>query len=361
MSDRPGELMISEMREQSRVIRQLVRRERSAALELGASILERGIRQIVIVARGTSDNAAIYGKYLIECTLGIPVALAAPSVVTLYGAKLRLEDALVIGISQSGQGADVVAYIEAARSGGSMTVSVTNTPDSPLAAASDVVLDCGAGKELALAATKTYTSELAALVMLAWGMGAQWRGSESSGCASSLADELMRCADVVDEVFALDASIRTAAATYSRIESLIVLARGINHATAMEVALKLQETCYVGAKGFSGADFLHGPFALVEEGCPVLVFAAGGRGGDALLPVVEKLVTAGADTVVFSDDVSFSRHSKTFLEMPRGRVNELISPIPYAVAGQLFAYHLALAMGLNPDKPRGLKKVTSTM
>jgi glucosamine--fructose-6-phosphate aminotransferase (isomerizing) len=305
---------------------------------------------VVFVARGSSDNAALYGRYLWEVHLGVPVSLAAPSVVTLYGARPRLQGAWVVALSQSGRSPDVVTFVRAARARGAFTVAVTNQERSPLARAAHEVVQMHAGPERSVAATKTYVAQLTALSLLA----AEIRGDRRLLRAHGDLPGQLRAALGVEEA-AGDLAQR-----WARAEACVVTGRGYNYATAREAALKLKEAAYVAAEAFSSADFLHGPVALVGERFPVLVVAPPGPTKRHLVGVVRKLGRRGADVAVLSSDPVLLRRVPGSLRVPDG-VPEELTPHVYAVPAQLLAYHLGLLRGTDPDRPRGLRKVTRVL
>jgi glutamine---fructose-6-phosphate transaminase (isomerizing) len=341
--------MITEIRQQPDVIKELVASERGNIESLVREVKSRGIEFIVIAARGTSDNAGIFGKYLFDINNGMPTALAAMSAVTLYKAKLKLQKALVIGISQSGQAADVAEYLESARSQGALTAAITNEAGSRITKESDFTILCHAGKEKSVAATKTYTSSLAALYMISAGL------SEDS----KMVDQLLSATEPMRKVIELDDFIRDRALRYRYMDECYVLARGINYATAFEAALKMSETCRLGAKPYSAADFLHGPIAVVGQGTPCFLFAPDGKGYKDVLDIAHKLRGKGAELIIAANNQEILDLATTAFRLPEG-VEEIVSPLVYIIAGQLFAYHLAMIKGYDPDRPEGLSKVTVT-
>ncbi len=349
MSNEAGKLMLQEIREQPEWVARALESERNGATALAEAIRENDIRLIVIAARGTSDNAAVYAKYLIEIVTGIPVSLAAPSVYTLYDANLHLENSLVLGISQSGQGTDVVQVLSTARSSGVLTACITNSAESPITQVSDHVLLCHAGKERSVAATKTYTTALAVVALL----------------VSILSDrrDLLRALDEIPsqilQTLEVDSLVETAVERYRYVDECAVLARGVNQATALEAALKMTETSYIVAKSYSGADFLHGPIAMVERGFPCFLYAPHGRAYPSMLELALKIRERHGEMVIISPDEEVLGLATVPLPIPV-EVDELFSPLVYIVPGQLFAYHLARTRGENPDAPRGLAKVTLT-
>jgi len=342
-------VMLDEIYEQPKAVANAIDREHSNVAALVAELQRRNVNHVVLAARGTSDNAAVYAKYLLEIVAGVPVALAAPSVYTLYDANVRLANSLVIGISQSGQATDVVQTLSAARSAGALTACITNIPGSPIVEVSDYVFLCHAGEEHAVAATKTYTTSLA-LVALLTGL---WAGH------SGLLEQLREVPDQIQSTLALDSAIGAASERYRYIQECAVLARGLNQCTALEAALKMTETSYLVAKPYSGADFLHGPIAMVSEGFPCFLFAPDGKAYPSMVDLALKLRTRDAELVVVAHNAEILGLAAKPIEIPV-EVNEWLSPLVYIVPGQLWAYHLARNRGHDPDKPRGLSKVTLT-
>lgn len=313
-------------------------------------------RLIVLAARGTSDNAAQFGRYLIEITTGIPVSLAAPSVVTLYKSGIDVREVLVVGISQSGESTDTDAVLADGRRRGAFTIGITNEAHSTMARTADAVLLVRAGKETSVAATKTYTGQLLAFYLLAYALGGAVR-----------LDHLKRIPGWVDRVLRLEARIANLAERYRFMGRTVTVGRGLNYANALEFGLKLMETCYVQAEGFSAADLLHGPIAMVEESFPVFVFAPAGATWPSIHDVLDRLETLKADTLLITDAGNRpALRNRRVLELPaqpgpRNGMPDLYTPIPYIVPAQLFAAHLAAIKGLDPDRPRTLHKITRTM
>jgi len=341
--------MLSEIYEQPQAVATVIEREYDNVRKLVDDLREREIRHVVIAARGTSDNAATYAKYLIEIVCGVPVSLSAPSVYTLYDAEVQLSGCLMIGISQSGQATDVVQTLSAARAAGALTAGITNVQGSPLAAVSDHLLLCHAGEEKSVAATKTYTTALALVALIA----GLWADRASLLTGLRLIPEQMR------SVLELDEPIAHAVERYRYITECAVLARGLNQCTALEAALKMTETSYLLAKPYSGADFLHGPIAMVSEGFPCFIYAPDGRTYPSLIELGLKLRERAAELIVIARSSELLELAKTPLPMPVD-VDELLSPLLYILPGQMWACHLSHARGQNPDRPRGLSKVTLT-
>jgi glucosamine--fructose-6-phosphate aminotransferase (isomerizing) len=342
-------IMLEEIYEQPQAVARMLERETAKVARLVEALREREVRQVVVAARGTSDHAATYAKYLIEICLGIPVSLAAPSVYTLYDATVNLSNALVIGISQSGQALDVVQTLSSARAAGAITASITNVEDSAITEVSDFALYCRAGEERAVAATKTYVTSLGLIALLV----GQWANK------TEILNGLKQLPAQIEAVLPLHEQIAQTVERYRYIEECAVLARGLNQATALEAALKMTETSYLVAKAYSMADFLHGPIAIVSEGFPCFLFAPDGRAYPSMVDLALKLRERGAEMVIFA-------HSPEILDLAtRGvalpvTLSEFLSPLLYIVPGQLWANYLSLARGQNPDRPRGLSKVTLT-
>ncbi len=285
---------------------------------------------------------------MLESTTGIPVSLSAPSVYTLYNAELDLKHALVIGVSQSGEGSDINLVLENARDCGAYTVGITNEPNSSMVSMVDETLLMHGGRERSVAATKTYTGQLLLFQMLAHALS----GREDLSC-ERISDSAAHSLELRDE-------IKELVERYVFMENCVVVGRGLAYANAYEMALKLMETCYVVAERFSSADFLHGPLALVERHFPIIMFAPPGitlEGGKVLL---ERLRELRADTLVITGDEEIAGKAKRSIMM-NGQIGEFLSAIPYIIPAQLFAAMLAGAKGLDPDAPRSLSKVTRTL
>lgn len=342
-------VMRDEIYEQPQAVATAVEKEYASVAALALELRERGIRHVVIAARGTSDNAATYAKYLLEIAVGIPVALSAPSVYTLYEATVNLSGCLVLGISQSGQATDVVQVLSAARACGALTACITNVAGSPMTEVSDHTLLCRAGEERAIAATKTYTTSLAIVALLA----GLWANSVP------LLEGLRTLPEQIQKTLELDDTVAFSVERYRYMPECAVLARGLNQATALEAALKMTETSYIVAKPYSGADFLHGPIAMVSEGFPCLLFAPDGCAYPSMLELALKLREREAEMVIVARSQEILNLAKQPLALAV-EIQELLSPIVAIIPGQLWAYHLARARGKDPDQPRGLSKVTLT-
>ena len=342
--------MLTEIKQQPQAVARTLSGLRGAAERMAAELRAHPPRFVIFAARGTSAHAGFYGRYLFECQNRVPTAPAALSVFTLYHGRPRLDDCLVIGISQSGRSPDVVKAVRRAARLGAVTCAVTNEAGSDLAGAAHFALRCRAGKERSVAATKTYAAEMAAIALLSAAL---------SGRAEALS-ALDRLPGAIEKALAVEEVIAEHTGRYRYADGCVVLGRGYNYATARETALKLQETCYIGAKSFSNAAFLHGPIAMVGPREPILFFAPRGRIYAQQKRLIATVMRDGAETVVVSDCREILRGATTPVHVPV-RVDEMHSPFTHIVAGQLYAHYLALARGLDPDHPRRLHKVTRTL
>lgn len=338
-----------EILEQPEMIRRLLSTERENVARIADAVRQRAPHFAVFGARGSSDNASRYGQYVFGVANRLSVALATPSLYTLYGTPPRLDSALVLAVSQSGRSPDIVSVVEDGRRQGALTIAVTNDLQSPLAQAAEFRIGLVTGKEQSIAATKTYTTSLVALAML----------------SSLLAEDesALRALDAIPEFISqitanAEATIK-ATERYRYMEACVVLSRGYNYATAFEIALKLKELTYVLAEPYSSADFQHGPVALVERGFPVLAVVPEGALAAELVDFLRQLKERGAELVVISSQDEALSLAQTPLPVPSG-IPEWLSPLVTVVQGQLFALGLTLAKGFDPDHPRGLRKVTLT-
>lgn len=324
--------LLSEIGEQPTVIERLLTDQTAAVERVARTIEQRDPSAIVLVARGSSDNAAVYGRYLLEVCNRRLTSLAAPSGLTLYGSGPRLDRTVVIGVSQSGQGEDVVEYIREARRQGAPTVAIVNDEGSPLAEAADAVVACQAGPELSVPATKTVTAQMTLLALL------------SCALDKDRLQELRAVPQAVRRV--LDARSQAADLARKLASTTLgsVIGRGFAFPVALETALKLKETSYTRAEPASAADFLHGPVAVVEPGYSALLVDVGGRSTESAAAIATAVGARGGQTELLRVE----------------GVDERFAPIAAVVLGQLFAVELALALGLDPAQPRGLHKVTST-
>ena len=337
-----------EILEQPEAARRQLRSSARAIEELAARFRAKPVSSVVIAARGTSDHAAIYAQYVLGVRNRLSVGLATPSVVSLYGAEPDVRDSLVIGISQSGASPDIVSVLEAARRQGAPTLAITNAPDSPLASTADHVIDLAAGPELAVAATKTYTTSLLAIARL------------SAALSGGSTAELDQVPDVIAAALEVEPGVEALAQELVTRDRCIVVGRGFEYATAREWALKLKELAQVFADPYSAADFLHGPIALVQPGIPVLVLAPAGVAMTGQVQLLRDLATRDIDTLVVSDVAETRALGRWPVAIPAS-VPEWLRPMVSIVPAQLLAYHLTRARGLDPNAPRNLSKVTRTV
>jgi glucosamine--fructose-6-phosphate aminotransferase (isomerizing) len=338
-----------EIFEQPRVIERLVTSRRAHVAAVAADVRAADPRYVVIAARGTSDHAAIYAKYLFGILADLPVALAAPSLSTLYGRPPRFDGALVIGISQSGRSTDVGRVLGDAAAQGALTIAITNDEASPMAGTARHHLPLSAGQEMSLAATKSYTAQLTTLAMLVAALVGD----------RDLSDDLQRLPAQVAETLRLSEEAIGRAERYCFMERCITLGRGYNYATCFEIALKLKELAYVVAEPYSTADFQHGPIAVVGERFPVLAVASAGAALNDMLDLLARLKERDAELIVIADQDEALSQARTPFRLPAG-VPEWLSPVVSVLPGQLFAMGLALAKGHDLDSPRGLSKITIT-
>ena len=339
--------MLQEISEQPEVLERTIATEREKLVKIGDFLRQKDIDLIVLVARGSSDNASLFGRYLLEVTTGIPVSLAAPSVYTLYNAKMRLKRAVVVGVSQSGEGDDINHVLESAKDNGAFTLAITNESESTMAKIADETLLIHAGREKSVAATKTYTGQMLHFYML----------------ASVIGDKRIdynKIPDLTSKALELKVQVEEMVQRYAFMENCVVVGRGMNYGNSYELALKLMETCYVIAERFSSADFFHGPLAVVERRFPVILFAPSGVTKKSNVDLLHRLNELNADSLSITNDDEVAGLSSRSIRMS-AELDEFLSPIPFIIPAQLFAAYLAEAKGLNPDAPRSLAKVTKTL
>ena len=339
--------MLEEIAEQPAVLERTLLTEREKYRRLGEFLRKKDIDLIVIVARGSSDNASLFGRYLLEVTVGIPVSLAAPSVYTLYNAKINLGRALVIGVSQSGEGVDINQVLESAKASGAYTLGITNEADSTMATIADETLLIHAGREKSVAATKTYTGQMLHFYMLARELGGKKLDFE-------------RIPEYTSRALDLRHDVEKLVERYVFMENCVIVGRGMNYGNSYEMALKLMETCYVVAERFSSADFFHGPLAIVERRFPVVLFGPTGVTKSSSVELLDRLHELNADCLAITNDVDIAKMAPNSLILPAD-IDEFLSPIPFIVPAQLFAALLSTAKGIDPDAPRSLSKITRTV
>ncbi len=338
--------MLREIHEQPEVLGRILEEGWGEVLAAARSLREKGFRYAMLAARGTSDNAALYAKYLFEVILGVPTALASPSVFTLYGGEMRLDDVLVLGISQSGESKDVLETVRRSGELGARTLSVTNDAGSSLAGAAEFHFPLRAGREESVAATKTYTASLLVLYLLVEALkGGDAPSAEVRGLPEGAREIL--------------GSRWEGTARYRYADQVVVTSRGYNLPTAQEAALKLMETNYVVAEAFSAADLRHGPMAMIGQDFPVIAIVPPGKARPGMASLVEGLRERRAEVVVISADRELTGVAPAGFLVPASCPEEL-SPILYAIPPQILAHDLSRLRGLDPDAPRGLSKVTET-
>jgi glucosamine--fructose-6-phosphate aminotransferase (isomerizing) len=341
--------LFREIHEQPQMLARLLQAERKTVQQLSTAIRGRQVSHVVVAARGTSDNAARYAQYLLGSINRLTVALATPSLFSIYRRPPRFGNALVMGISQSGKSPDIVAVLAEARRQGALTAGISNAPGSDLAEQADIVIELHAGLERSVAATKTYTSELAAIALLSANLAED----------AEMLSALQRAPEAVARTLSTGGDIAAIAQRYRYMQHCVVIGRGYNYATAFELALKLKELTYTVVEPYSSADFLHGPLAMIEPGFPVIVIAPSG----AILPEMQELIRIlkdrGAETIAISDDLSTLALTRVAVPLPQA-VPEWLSPLTTIIPGQLFAMHLAHVRDHDVDQPRGLCKVTET-
>jgi glucosamine--fructose-6-phosphate aminotransferase (isomerizing) len=345
----PGSGMAADIAEQPGGYARLLATAPQVA-EVARVIADRAPAHVVFVARGTSDHAAIYGSYLAEIRLGLPAGLASPSTMTLFGARPDFSRALVVGVSQSGRSPDLVRVLDVARRSGATTLAVTNAPDSELAATAELHVDVRAGRERAVAATKTYTAELLALLLVVEGVR-----TGTGRAAPKVAAVLDRLPDLAATT--LDSDVPDEAAIRLRFAGqLLCTGRTYGYPTAREAALKIIETSYLSALAYSGADILHGPVAVAAPAVPVVAVVGAGPGGRSMAEVLDRVRSRSAEVIAVSPaEVPGAR-----IRLPVPEVAEEYSPLLDILPLQRLALRLALERGGDPDAPRGLTKVTHT-
>ncbi|MBN9888683.1 SIS domain-containing protein [Pelagibaca abyssi] len=337
-------LMRQEIEEIPRAVARLLERGGPQIAAAAAALRAADPGMIVTVARGSSDHVCTGFKYAAEIMTGRPVASLGPSLASIYGAALKLEGAVCLGVSQSGRSPDIVAMSDAARKGGAFSLALTNDPASPLAGLSDHVIDIHAGPELSVAATKTYvTSAVAALWLLA-----EWQ--RDAGLLAALKDlpaQLEKAGHLTWPELRAALAERT---------SLFTLGRGLTFATSNEAALKFKETCQLHAESYSAAEVLHGPVSIVDEGFPVLCFAGADAAEDSLAQAADDLTTKGARVFATTSKVA----KATVLEhVATG--HPMTEPLSLLVSFYAMVEAFATSRGGNPDAPRNLRKVTETL
>ncbi len=353
-------LMWKEINETPRIFSEI----RGANLEimqaLVASIKESKATNFVAAARGTSDHALTFFKYVLEVNSGYTVGLSAPSVITLYKGKINYSNSIVIGCSQSGKAEDVLEVLKKGNEQGAITIAVTNDKDSPMAKQAKFHLFCNAGEEKSVAATKTFSAQLYLLL---------WLASELSEDKEKLAI-LKGFAKEIESVFPqIDVLTDKYSEKFKNMQSGFILSRGITYPIALEASLKLQETCYIQMKGYAGSDFYHGPMAMVNESTPVIIYCAENNGDEEMkalvradqIKCVEKILSLKAPVLLVTNDVVLSgKFAKCNDALVKFGFSEEFTMFIFAIFAQMLACKISCAIGNNPDAPRALNKVTIT-
>jgi len=331
-----------EIEEQPSIIHNLLDREFEHIAQIAQKIRQFNPAIAIVAGRGTSDNAARYAQYLLGIYGRLPVALATPSVHTIYGAQPNMSKALVIAISKSGESEDIRLVVEDARKQGAFTLSITNDDQSPIANATSYHISLGCGEEKSLVATKTYTAQLTALAMLT---AAFVDNTESL-------QALLHLPDLMARTLATSESIVGWIQRYRYVDQMAVIGRGLNYPTAFEISLKIKELCQIIAEEYSETDFRHGLVPIIKQGFPVIVLAPSGKPMPLLVNLLQNLNDRLAECIVITDDLNISHHAQTIIPLPPN-IPEWLSPICTVIPGQFFAMQLALAKGLEVDKPEG--------
>ncbi len=345
----PDSILKQEISEQPGVIERLLDLETQNVRRFSERLREE-IRFILIAARGTSDNAARYAQYLFGAHNRIPVALATPSLFTLYQKPPNLKGGLVIGVSQSGQSPDIVSVLAEARRQGQPTLAVVNDTASPLAANADFIIPMHCGAERAVAATKSYTASLAALALFSCIL---------EGNTDHLG-QLQHIPRTIQATLEIAAASLTHTERYRYIDQCAVIGRGYNYSTAFEIALKVKELTSILAEPYSSADFRHGPIAIIHKGYPAMVIAPSGDASESMIELVSDLQRLGSEMLVISDDSSLLRQGQMAFPLPLD-IPEWLTPLVAVIPGQMFSLQLTIEKGMDPDHPEGLTKVTETL
>lgn len=343
--------MLKEIKQQTEIIPLSVEKNLNTAKRICKKMNEYNIRFIEFLARGSSDNACMFGRYFLGYLQGIPTGFLAPSLFSLYNTKkLNLNNVMIFGVSQSGETPEILEVLQKAKKYGAYTVGITNNFNSKMGKIVDDILFLYAGEEKAVPATKTYTAQLAIFYLL---------GFILDNNMKMLKRFVNSVPKYINKILDMEKQIENIAKLYRFANDMIVLGRGLNFSTALEHALKLKETCYIKAEAFSSSDFLHGPIAMVREDLPVIIYAANDATLSHVFKVAQRLKEEfNTELLSITTEKKLSRFSKNIIKIPTD-LDPLFSPIVFIVAGQLLCYYIAKYRNINPDSPRGLKKVTS--
>ncbi len=348
-----GSQVLREMAEQPEVLGRIADRRAEIHQQVRAA-LRRPPVAVRLIARGSSDNVAIHARYLLELATGLPVSLVAPSLITRYGQRPDARDHLVVALSQSGRTPEIVDVVNRLSATGAMVVAITNDDRSPLAEAAAITLSVRTSDELAVPATKTVTGQLALVTALAEAVG------ESISTHTGGEEAWRALSDVVGRVVAREDGVEDAVALLLAWPTAVHLARGLTYAAALEGALKCKETTRRVHEGLSSADFLHGPLTVSAPGLPVVAYAAAGPVLDDVAQTTRAAADLGSSVVGVGDPrVCRDISGAVAIGIPPG-LGEALAVIPLVIRGQQLAIRTTLAMGLDPDAPAGLNKVTAT-
>lgn len=341
-------IMLNEFLSAPDAVRAVVTNNKKVIASIAEEFKKRGITNVTTVARGTSDNAATYFKYIVEAIGEVMVSKFTPSITTVYGAKVNLSNNMVLAISQSGMSTDTLMVMQNAKETGALTVACTNNPDSPLAKMCDFHIDLKAGEERSVAATKTYVAQLSAMFML---------GNAISPVTAKM--NISELPPLLDK-FVKDNkdAIKVFAEENKDINNFVVMTRGLCQTVASELSLKAMEACYKFSRPFSTCEFMHGPIAIVEEGTPIVLLAPDSEFTEEFVSMTTRLSLLGAKVIAFTDIKRVADMCASSIKMPFCR--GMNTPFVYTMATELFIAYMADALGINADSPRNMKKVTIT-
>jgi len=341
-------VMLNEFLDAPNVVRGVITRNKKVIAEIAEEFKRRGITNITTVARGTSDNAATYFKYIVEAIGHIIVSKFTPSITTVYGAKVNLHNNMLLAVSQSGMSTDTLMVAQNAKDTGAMTVAVTNDPNSPLAKLCDYHIYLAAGLEQSVGATKTFLAQLSSMYLL------------SNALSPSPAKMNIAQLPPILENFIQEnkKGIQDFAESLKEINNFVILTRGLTQAVASELSLKMMTTCYKLSRPFSTCDFMHGPISMVEDGTPIMILAPDSEFTEEFVAMTTRLSLLGANVYSFTDILEVQNMSKKSFKMPPCRGTN--SPFLYSMAIELFVVYMAQSLGINPDTPRNAKKITIT-
>lgn len=341
-------VMLNEFLDAPNVVRGVITRNKKVISEIAEEFKRRGITNITTVARGTSDNAATYFKYIVEAIGHVIVSKFTPSITTVYGAKVNLHNNMLLALSQSGMSTDTLMVAENAKETGALTVAVTNDPNSPLAKACHYHIFLAAGLEQSVGATKTFLAQLTSMFLLA------------NALSPSPAKMNIAQLPPILEKFIEDEKkgIQSFAESLKDLNNFVILTRGLTQCVASELSLKMMTTCYKLSRPFSTCDFMHGPISIVEDGTPIFLLAPDSEFTEEFVAMTTRLKLLGANIYSFTDIPEIANMSKNSFRMPSCRGTN--SPFIYTMAIELFVVYMAQSLGINPDNPRNVKKVTIT-